>query len=890
MTNERPAGEISKAYDPKQVEDRTYKNWMDKGYFTPSMEKGKKPFVIVLPPPNVTGELHLGHALMVMIEDMMIRRQRMLGEAALWVPGTDHAGIATQIVVERELQKEGTDRHKLGREQFEKRVWEHVRKTGVRIRQQIQRLGGSLDWTREQFTLNEMTSKAVRKTFVNLYNKGLIYRSERIINWCPRCMTALSDLETEHEEEQGSLWYMRYPYEDGSGYITVATTRPETFLGDTAVAVNPDDERYKNAIGKKVVLPIINRAIPIIADNAVESGFGTGAVKVTPHHDPTDFEIGQRHDLPLNNVMNPDATMNDNAGKFKGMVRYKARAEIVKEIDSLGLLDKIEKHMHSVGHCDRCRTVVEPTASLQWFVKMEPLAKPALEAVQNGEITIIPDNYTKIYINWLTNIRDWCISRQLWWGHRIPVWYCKNCGKLTVAEETPSKCQHCDSINIQQDQDVLDTWFSSGLWPHSTLGWADNAKDYQYFYPNAVMETGYDILFFWVARMIMLGIENTGKPPFKYVYLHGIIRDDKGEKMSKMKGNGIDPLEMIDKYGTDALRFALTSGSTAGMDLRVSAQRMESARNFANKLWNASRFVIGELAKTGEKQDIEHLPSLLHQDDQWIISRLNKLVKRSNELFEQFQFGELERDLYSFLWSEVCDWYLERAKIRIRNAPAEKYPLPHAVLAHVLEKSLRLMHPCMPFITEEIWQSLKPYLKDSQAMGESIMIAPYPTFDASRDSIYEDAETKVTLANDIVQDIRNAHAELKVAPNVRANTTISGRISLIADQVETLKSLANSEIKLEPNYQPTKEDRSYVHDAIQVHVLLQVLVDVGAERSRLQQELHDTSNAMARLDERLASPEFTGKAPAAVIDKERQRMEAAKEKIAALKKRLAELE
>ncbi|MEE8442176.1 MAG: valine--tRNA ligase, partial [Dehalococcoidia bacterium] len=683
MTSEFP-----KAYDHRPVEEHWYKFWMEQGYFTPTIDPQKKPFVITMPPPNVTGELHLGHALTAALQDAMTRWHRMRGEPTLWLPGSDHAGIATQVVVERALQEQDdVTRHQLGREQFVERVWEWVHKYGSIITRQHQRLGASCDWTRERFTLDPGPGLAVRTTFVNLYRKGLIYRGERIINWCLRCATALSDLEVEHTEEQGQLYYIRYLFEDGGGHLTVATTRPETLLGDTGVAVNPGDARYSDILGRKVILPVLGRPIPVVADDAVASDFGTGALKVTPGHDVTDFEIGQRQGLPVVNVMNLDGTLNAEAGPYEGWERTEARRAIVEQLEREGLLERVEPHTLSLGRCGRCDTVVEPLVSPQWFVRMKPLAEPAIQAVTDGRMRIIPQRFTNVYLNWMENIRDWCVSRQLWWGHRIPVWYCDDCGGLTVEIEVPGKCAHCPSTNIRQDPDVLDTWFSSGLWTHSTLGWPEDTEDLRYFYPTSVMETGYDILFFWVARMTMMGLENTGQVPFHTVYLHGLVRDVHGAKMSKSRGNVLDPLEVIDTYGADALRFAVTTGTTPGNDSRISEQKLEAARNFANKLWNASRYVTTTLEGRDGLEGWSALSASSHREDRWILSRHHRMTQRVNQLLADFQFGEAERELYEFIWGEFCDWYIEMAKVRLRHGDAA--PLP--VLAYVLERTLRLL-------------------------------------------------------------------------------------------------------------------------------------------------------------------------------------------------------
>jgi valyl-tRNA synthetase len=752
--------EVPKAYEPGKIEEKWYDFWLRQGYFTPRIDPDTKPFVIVMPLPNVTGDLHVGHALFVTLQDMMTRWHRMLGEPTLWLPGTDHAGIATQVVVERQLAEEGKTKEEIGREEFIKLILEWADKNRHEIRQQQQLLGASCDWAREKFTLDEGPSKAVRTAFVRLYNKGLVYRGERMINWCPRCQTAISDLEVEHKDISGHLYYMRYPVTESEGFVIVATTRPETFLGDTAVAVNPEDERYKELIGKSVTLPIIDREVPIIADDAVDTSFGTGALKITPAHDPTDFEVAKRHNLPLVDVMNADATVNENAGPYQGLERFVCRDKVLADLEDKKLLEKIEPYSHSVGHCCRCETMIEPKVSLQWFVRTQPLAKVAVEAVKGGRIKIIPQRFTKIYFDWMENIRDWCISRQLWWGHRIPVWYCQACGGLTVSVDESSACMHCDSKQIVQDPDVLDTWFSSALWTHSALGWPEDTDDLRYFYPSSVMETGYDILFFWVARMIMMGLEDIGEVPFRTVYLHGLIRANGRGKMSRsrLQANAISPAEPINEYGVDALRFALTVGSTAGNDMSLGYDKLESSRNFVNKLWNAARFIFRSLdAEQLQAQATELQPQRI--EDQWIDSQLNRLVKNVSGLMEEFQFGEAEQQMYDFIWSKFCDWYIEIAKIRLRG---QLSPSPLPFLATTLEKSLRLLHPFMPFVTEELWQSLKQRLPDRDRMPASIMIAPYPFAD---DKVFAtEAERVMDSVLEIVRSIRNIRAQYKVRP------------------------------------------------------------------------------------------------------------------------------
>jgi valyl-tRNA synthetase len=880
--------EMPKAYEPGKVEGKWYKFWMEKGYFTPKIDPGKKPFVIIMPPPNVTGELHIGHALEMALQDAMIRWHRMKGEPTLWLPGVDHASIAAQVVVERQLAKEGLDRHHLGREKFLERMYQWVAECRQTITQQLMKLGNSCDWTRLRFTMDEHSSRAVRTTFKRLYDKGLIYRGERIINWCPRCGTALSDLEVDHKDLAGHLWYVKYPIVGEKGkFITVATTRPETILGDTAVAVNPKDKRFKGMAGKRVLLPAVNREIPIVADEAVSTEFGTGAVKVTPAHDPVDFEIAQRQKLPLINIMNADVTMNENAGPYKGLDRYACRKAILADLEKSGQLVKTEDYTHAVGHCERCQTIVEPIASLQWFVKTEPLAKPAIEAVKDGRITILPERFTKVYLNWMENIRDWCISRQLWWGHRIPIWYCRDCGELTVALETPTACVKCGSKNIEQDPDTLDTWFSSGLWPHSTLGWPDDTEDLRYFYPTTVMNPGYEILFFWVARMIMLGIENTGEIPFHTVYLHGLIRDDKGVKMSKTRGNVVDPLGMVAQYGTDALRFALMTGTSPGNDSRLSVEKMEASRNFANKLWNAARFVIRSLeADISFDREIDR--KKLTTEDRWILSRLNRTIANVTSLMDDFQFGEAQRQIHDFLWGEYCDWYIELAKIRLQANDTS--PLP--VLVQALEKSLRLLHPFMPFLTEELWQHLKK--KAKQIKGESIMVASYPEVDET--AFDAAAESEIEAITEIIRSIRNVRAQYKVESTrwIEAKIyTDTSKLAAISRYVDAIKSLARANpvsfLKGEPGEKAG--DNTLVLPLAQATVVIPMasMFDLEAEKKRIEKELEQTRAEVDRLETRLKDEAFLTRAPAVVVEKERQKLYTLSEKLEKLKQQSARL-
>jgi valyl-tRNA synthetase len=881
--------EIPKAYEPGKIEGKWYDFWLEQGYFAPMIDPGKKPFVVIMPPPNVTGELHLGHALTATLEDIMVRWHRMRWEPTLWLPGTDHAGIATQVVVEQQLTKQGRTKEETGRENFTKLTWEWANKRREDIRHQYQLLGASCDWTRERFTLDEGPSKAVRTAFVRLHNKGLIYRGERMINWCPRCQTALSDLEVEHKDIVGHLYYVRYPLTENEGFVTVATTRPETFLGDTAVAVNPEDKRYKKLIGKSVTLPIINKEIPIIADDAVDAFFGTGALKITPAHDPTDFEVAQRHNLPLLDIMNLDATMNENAGPYQGLERFACRDKVLADLKDKKLLEKIEPYSHSVGHCGRCQTMIEPKVSLQWFVQTQPLAKDAIEAVRDGRVTIIPERFAKIYFDWMENIRDWCISRQLWWGHRIPVWYCQDCGKLTVSVDEPSTCTHCGSKQIIQDPDVLDTWFSSALWPHSTLGWPEDTADLRYFYPSSVMETGYDILFFWVARMIMMGLEDTGEIPFHTVYLHGLIRDESGEKMSKLRGNVINPVEAISKYGVDALRFALTTGTSPGNDINLGKGKLESSRNFVNKLWNATRFIFRSLdAESLEGQAVELQPQRI--EDQWIDSQLNKLVKNVTGLMEEFQFGEAEQQIYDFVWSKFCDWYIEIAKIRLRS---QLTPSPLPFLANTLEKSLRLLHPFMPFVTEELWQSLKQRLPDNGQIPASIMVAPYPLADDK--AFAPEAERVMDSVIEIIRSIRNVRTQYKVKPGkwietqVYTGELLSGLITQ-ANIIETLAKVRPLIILGRQDREPT-EDNALVLVLKEAEVVLPLagMVDRLAEEQLLVKESEEIKGRIAHLEARLRDNAFLSKAPSQVIEREKRKLAMLEDKLKRLHQELSQL-
>ena len=891
MTQAPSRREIPKAYDPQVVERRIYDLWVEGGYFTPVIDRSQDPFVVIMPPPNVTGELHVGHALTFALEDLMVRWHRMKGEPTLFLPGTDHAGIATQWVVERMLASDGISRHDLGRERFVERVWSWVDQYGDTIVEQLKRLGASCDWTRLRFTLDEGPSRAVRTTFVNLYKKGLIYRGERITNWCPRCASALSDLEVKHRDESANLYYIRYLMEDGGGAVTVATTRPETLLGDTGVAVNAEDARYSHLVGRKVVLPVLGRLIPIVADEAVDPEFGTGALKVTPGHDPADFEIGQRHDLPIVNVMNLDGTMNENAGPYQGQDRFECRDRIVDDLGSEGLLEKVEPYHHSVGHCERCDSVVEPIVSEQWYVRMASLARPARDAVADGRVKIVPEHFTKVYFNWMDNIRDWTISRQLWWGHRIPVWYCEDCGEVIVEHEDPATCAKCGSGKLYRDPDVLDTWFSSGLWPHSTLGWPDVTDDLDYFYPTSVMETGYDILFFWVARMIMMGIENMGEVPFHTVYLHGLVLDPQGVRMSKTKGNVMDPLELVDLYGGDALRFALTTGNSAGSDMRLNEQKLEASRNFANKLWNAARFVMSGLEGASGLEEWDHPERATHRQDRWILSRLNRTSSEVQRFMEEYQFGEAQRVVHDFLWNEYCDWYIEMTKVRMRSEEdGGSSPLP--VLAYVLESVLRLLHPFMPFITEEIWQTLTDRLPQASGPPDALIVAPYPEVDPTL--LDDEAEAEVGAVIEIVRAVRNIRAEFRIQPSQGLEAIVDAPEAHTAVEAEapTIRSLARVEpLTLGPNggTSGSPDQVTMVLSAGTVTVSLGGLVDLTKEKERLSDEAGELEANYARLSKRLADEKFLSRAPEDVVERERQRLESTKERRARIEEVLSRL-
>ncbi len=887
MAEQEQGNNIPKVYDPQSFEKKWYQFWEENKFFHAEVDKRKKPYSMVIPPPNVTGQLHMGHALDNTLQDILIRYHRMQGYNTCWIPGCDHAGIATQAKVEGKLREEGTNRYELGREKFLERVWDWKKQYGDRIMYQLRSLGSSLDWDRERFTMDEGCSRAVREVFVSLYEKGLIYQGTRITNWCPDCNTAISDIEVEHETEKGHLWHLRYQVEGTDQYVEIATTRPETMFGDTGVAVHPDDERYKALVGKTLILPVVNRRIPLFADSYVDPQFGTGAVKVTPAHDPNDFEMGERHHLEQIKVIGNDGKMLEGAGKYAGMDRYECRKALVKELEETGVLVSVEEHEHAVGHCSRCHSTIEPLVSKQWFVKMDSLAKPAIEAVKDGRIKFVPERFTKIYINWLENIRDWCISRQLWWGHRIPAWYCDDCGETSVSRTDLTECPHCHSKHIHQDEDVLDTWFSSGLWPFETFGWPDETPELRQFYPTATLVTGYDIIFFWVARMVMMGLEFGKDIPFHHVFIHGLVRDSQGRKMSKSLGNGIDPVEVIDKYGADTLRFMLITGNTPGNDMRFYWERVESARNFANKLWNASRYMLMNL----EGFDRSFVPEASDYTlaDKWILSRYARTVQEVTANLDKFELGEAGRMIYEFIWSEFCDWYIELTKARLydkENPRARNTAL--YVLSYVLERTLRLLHPFMPFITEEIWQKV-PH----DAELKSIMIADWPAGD---ESFIDDAsEAQMTAIMETIKTVRNLRAEVGAAPSKHSEVQLSFRdealCPVFAANESYLTTLAAAEpVTLLPVGAAKPENAmTGVVQGVEIYLPLKGLIDVEKETARLQKELDKLTQEIGRLGKKLSNEGFLKKAPEQVVAKEREKLQGYQEKQASVQGRIQEL-
>ena len=871
------AKELDKQYSPQNVEDRTYKFWCDHKYFHAEVNPDKKPYTIVIPPPNITGQLHMGHALDETLQDILIRWRRMEGYETLWLPGTDHASIATEAKIVEAMRKEGITKEEIGREKFLERAWEWKAQYGGRIVEQLKKLGSSCDWDRERFTLDEGCSKAVREVFCKLYDKGLIYRGERIINWCPHCLTSISDAEVEYEDQAGHFWHLRYPFKDGSGYLELATTRPETLLGDTAVAVNPNDERYKDMVGKTLILPIVHREIPVIADDYVDIEFGTGVVKITPAHDPNDFEVGLRHNLEVINVLTPDAKIVDDYPKYAGMDRYEARKAIVEDLQAEGALVEIEDYSHNVGTCYRCGTTVEPRVSKQWFVKMEPLAKPAVEVVRNGEVKFVPERFDKTYFHWMENIKDWCISRQLWWGHRIPAYYCDDCGEVMVSAQEVHTCSKCGSNHVHQDPDTLDTWFSSALWPFSTLGYPDDTKELAYFYPTDTLVTGYDIIFFWVARMIFSGVEHMGQVPFHTVLIHGLVRDAQGRKMSKSLGNGIDPLLVIDQYGADALRFTLATGNAPGNDMRFSDEKVKASRNFANKLWNAARFVLMYL---GNDYSYPGLPKDLAIEDKWILSKVNTLAKEVTDNLERFELGIAVAKLYDFIWDVFCDWYIEIAKIRLQSG--EGADTAKAVLVYVLTDILKLLHPFMPFITEEIYQAI-PH--DT----ESIMISKWPEYDPTLS--FADEESQMEKIMDAIRAIRNRRAEMNIPPSKKSKVYVETAFAdVFAVGSEFIKRLAYaSDVEIADAFGDLGNTVTIVTNDAKIYIPLGDLVDFEAEAKRLQKELAAAEEKLAFINKKLDNPGFVNKAPEKVVQQNRDEAAKLTEKIANLRSSLENL-
>ena len=878
--------ELEKNYNPSEIEDRLYQKWLDKKYFHAEVDRSKKPFTIVMPPPNITGKLHMGHALDNTMQDILIRFKRMQGYEALWVPGTDHASISTEVKVTNALKEEGIDKHELGREGFLKRTWEWKKEYGGTITSQLRKIGSSCDWDRERFTMDDGCSKAVQTVFINLYNKGLIYKGSRIVNWCPVCNTSISDAEVEHEEQAGHFWHINYPVVGEEGrFVEIATTRPETLLGDSALAVNPKDDRYKDLIGKQVQLPLTDRTIPVIADEYVDMEFGTGVVKITPAHDPNDFEVGKRHNLPEINILNDDATINNLGGKYAGMDRYEARKAMVADLDALGLLVKVEDHVHNVGTHDRCKTTVEPMIKQQWFVKMDELIKPAVEGVKNGDIELMPASMDKTYFNWTDNIRDWCISRQLWWGHRIPAYYCKDCGEMTVSAEKVCTCPKCGSTNVEQDPDTLDTWFSSALWPFSTLGWPEKTEELDYFYPTDVLVTGYDIIFFWVIRMIFSGYEHMGKKPFSKVLFHGLVRDSQGRKMSKSLGNGIDPLEVIEKYGADALRYTLITGNAPGNDMRFYWERVEASRNFANKVWNASRFIMmndpDNKIKTTDEQ-----PDNLTAADKWILSKMNHLIAEVTENMEKYELGIAVAKLNDFIWEEFCDWYIEMVKPRLYNDEDTTKNAAIWTLKTVLIDALKLLHPYMPFITEEIFCNI-------QDDEESIMISSWPVYDEKFN--FPDEEVAIQTIKEAVRNIRNVRAQMNVAPSRKAKVYVVSEDALIRDIFENgrvfFATLAYaSEVAVQSDKSGIPDDAvSAVIPGAVLYIPFAELVDIDKEIERLKKEEGRLNGEIKRCEGMLGNEKFISKAPQAKIDEEKAKLEKYQQMLAQVRERLQAL-
>ena len=878
--------ELAKTYDPKGIEDRIYQNWLDKKYFHAEVDRSKKPFTIVMPPPNVTGQLHMGHALDNTMQDILIRYKRMQGYNALWQPGTDHAAIATEVKVIQKLKEQGIDKNDIGREEFLKHAWEWKEEYGGRIVNQLKKLGSSADWDRERFTMDEGCSKAVEEVFVKLYNKGYIYKGSRIINWCPVCKTSISDAEVEHVDQDGFFWHINYPIVGEEGrFVEIATTRPETLLGDTAVAVNPEDERYQDLVGKMLKLPLTDREIPVIADSYVDKEFGTGCVKITPAHDPNDFEVGKRHNLPEINIMNDDATINELGGKYAGMDRYEARKAMVADLDALGLLVKVVPHTHSVGTHDRCKTTVEPMIKPQWFVKMQEMAKPAIEALKKNELNFVPDRFDKIYLHWLENIRDWCISRQLWWGHRIPAYYCDECGEVVVAKEMPKVCPKCGCTHFKQDEDTLDTWFSSALWPFSTLGWPDKTEDFDYFYPTDVLVTGYDIIFFWVIRMVFSAIEQTGKVPFHHVLIHGLVRDSQGRKMSKSLGNGIDPLEIIDQYGADALRLTLITGNAPGNDMRFYMERVEASRNFSNNVWNASRFIMMNLEKA-------EVPGEMPKDqltaaDKWILSKVNTLAKEVTENMDKYELGIAVQKVYDFIWEEFCDWYIEMVKPRLYNDGDTTKSAALWTLKTVLVNALKLLHPYMPFITEEIFCTL-------QSEEESIMISRWPEF--TEEWHFAEDEAAVEMIKEAVRGIRNVRTGMNVPPSKKAKVFVVSESENVRNTFENGKVFfatlgSASEVTVQADRSGIDEDAvSAVLPEAVIYMPFAELVDIDKEIERLQKEEQRLTKELARVNGMLSNERFMSKAPESKVAEERAKLEKYSQMMDQVKERLTHLQ